>query len=262
MSFQELLTAKGKSGMTARAHSALIYTLLLSAILMTVLACSYGDRPTVTTTIEGEAGSIQEIKDWRPDFDELTWFETAEEAVVNNEISRWHDTVAEDETFKEVDKSIALFEGEERFTYFFRARNALGNDVVVRYFGWLKSTEDAVYYSAATGGGGMSWEFFKDSVRRMRIDEVGEVRMCFNLFNSNQLGAVDDTKIFIWGLSQTPRIKTMRIEGQSPTNIIPLELDGEQAFFWYFEDLQTDKPITFQDLRQHTEGELIITMDD
>ncbi|MCL2606632.1 MAG: hypothetical protein FWD93_05065 [Coriobacteriia bacterium] len=235
-----------------------VLLVLLLAVLM--LACNHPNQPAVTHTIEGGV-SLQEIRDWRPDFDELTWFETIEEAVANNEISKWHDAVTEDDTFNEIDEHVALFEGEERFILFFRARNALGSDVIVRYLGWLKSVEETVYYSAVVGGGGTSWDFFKDSVRRHRLDEVGEVRFNVAQFNTSQLHSVDD-KTFIWGLSQTSRIHTMQIEGQSPTNIIPVQLDGEAAYFWYFEDLQTDKPLGFQDLREYVEGDLVITMDD
>ena len=76
-----------------------------------------------------------------------------------------------------------------------------------------------------------------------------------------QVFNLDHTKTFIWGISQTKRIKNLRIEGQPVTNVIEVEMDGEPAFFWYFDDLTTDIPLSFSDLNKQTEGEVVITID-
>jgi len=131
------------------------------------------------------------------------------------------------------------------------SKNLRERDVLAFQTGWLKQEDDNTYYAAFTVGSGWVWNWHKRFARTFDLDEIGEVRYCIVLHSASQRDAVDDNKTFVWGLSQTSRIKTMRIEGQLPTNIIPLELDGERAYFWYFEDLS-----------QHTEGELIITMDD
>ena len=43
--------------------------------------------------------------------------------------------------------------------------------------------------------------------------------------------------------------------------ILNVEINGEKAYFWYYEDLKTDKSLSFKDVRKYSEGELIITMD-
>ena len=34
----------------------------------------------------------------------------------------------------------------------------------------------------------------------------------------------------------------LRIEGQSPTEVIEYEFFGKPEYFWYYEDLDSDKP--------------------
>jgi len=203
--------------------------------------------------IEGDASSLQEIRDWRPDFDEVEWFETLEEAVE-------HGRSAEG-MYREINEPIALFKGEERVTFFFRTQVPSGEDALGVSKGWIKQRDDKVYYIDLVING-LWWINLKGSVERHRLDEVGEVRFYFNQFNAHQLSAVDDDKTFIWGLSQTPRIHTLQVEGQSPDNIIPVELDGETAYFWYFEDFQTDRSLVFQEMRRQVDGDMIVTMDD
>ena len=230
---------------------ALTIALLLAFCLAALFGCNNDDSRVRTgaTTIIG--GSLQEARDWRPDFDEVEWFETLEEAVANNELPEGH-------RFLTVEEHIALFEGEERVTFFFRSKNQVGSDVIVFYTGFLKREGDRTYYTPFFGGSGRSRLLFRNTAR-LGLDDVGEVRYAISL-SGRQFDATDDNKIFIWGLSQTSRIYTLQVEGQPPTNIIPVDMDGETIYFWYFEDLQTDKPLAFYDLNQHTEGELVITM--
>lgn len=49
-------------------------------------------------------------------------------------------------------------------------------------------------------------------------------------------------KRFIRGDTNSEKIFNLKIEGQEPTEIIPYECFGEQWYFWYYEDLQSDKP--------------------
>jgi len=246
--------------MTSKTFKMLTLTaLLLTALSMTLSACDGNDsvaRASSALIREGGSNDGQSWRDWRPNFDELEWFETAEEAV-------YHNKLPENHSLQTVDEHIAIFKGEERITFFFRTQNMTGNDVVMFYTGWLKREGDKVYYSPFMGGSGVSQNSLNSEARLFGLDEIGEIRYSISMLgNASQIQATDDNKTFVWGLSQTPRIHTLQIERQSPTNIIPIQLDGETAYFWYFEDLQTDKPLGFQDLTQYTEGELIITMDD
>ena len=47
---------------------------------------------------------------------------------------------------------------------------------------------------------------------------------------------------FIWGSTNSEKIKTLRIEGQSPDEIIEYYSVGKPEYFWYYENLISDKP--------------------
>lgn len=47
---------------------------------------------------------------------------------------------------------------------------------------------------------------------------------------------------FVWGKHPFSNIDTLKIEGQEPTEITPYEMFGKTRYFWYYEDLESDKP--------------------
>ncbi len=49
-------------------------------------------------------------------------------------------------------------------------------------------------------------------------------------------------KRFVYGDTKDEKIFKLKIEGQEPTGIIPYESFDEQWYFWYYEDLKSDKP--------------------
>lgn len=55
------------------------------------------------------------------------------------------------------------------------------------------------------------------------------------------LGIVEG-KRFIFGSLDAEYVKRLKIEGQSPTEIIEYTLYGEKRYFWYYENLISDKP--------------------
>jgi hypothetical protein len=53
--------------------------------------------------------------------------------------------------------------------------------------------------------------------------------------------SIEDGKRFFWGSLGTEKVKTLKIEGQSPTGIVEYTLLGEPEYFWYYEDIDSDK---------------------
>lgn len=47
---------------------------------------------------------------------------------------------------------------------------------------------------------------------------------------------------FVFGTLSTEKVKTLKIEGQSPTEIIEYTSLGNKEYFWYYENLISDKP--------------------
>ena len=54
--------------------------------------------------------------------------------------------------------------------------------------------------------------------------------------------SIIEGKRFFWGSTESEKIKTLRIEGQSPTEVIEYTRLGKPEYFWYYEDLISDKP--------------------
>ena len=54
--------------------------------------------------------------------------------------------------------------------------------------------------------------------------------------------SIIEGKRFFWGSTESKKIKTLKIEGQSPTEIIEYTCLGKPEYFWYYENLICDKP--------------------
>ena len=227
-----------------------IYLLIIIMIIAFTGCISWSDSDTVSINSDTpiEIGNPQ-----MPDIDELHFFSTIEEAVEHNTM--------EDFPIRHIDEIIKLLESDEYAVLFFRVNMSSGNDVIYVFKFIIQETNGKPYYSTPVIATIVSWEAHKLFIKRGKLDEIGEIRAGISR-DSLRWFRVDEAKNFFWGLSQTERVRNLRIEGQLVTEVIEVELDGETAFFWYFEDLVTDKKPTFKDLRQYTEGEFIITMDE
>ena len=55
-------------------------------------------------------------------------------------------------------------------------------------------------------------------------------------------GVEPDNKRFLWGVTTFDDVYRMKLDGQEPTEIIPYDVFGSTEYFWYYEDVQGDKP--------------------
>ena len=53
---------------------------------------------------------------------------------------------------------------------------------------------------------------------------------------------IDEEERFIYGSLGTEKVKSMKIEGKSPTEVIEYMVKGKKEYFWYYENLISDKP--------------------
>ena len=74
-----------------------------------------------------------------------------------------------------------------------------------------------------------------------RFDSVEAVRTRAPAFDIWAQYSIEDGKRFFWGSMGTEKVKTLKIEGQSPTGIVEYTLLGEPEYFWYYEDIDSDK---------------------
>lgn len=74
-------------------------------------------------------------------------------------------------------------------------------------------------------------------------DSTSMVRTALDFSDYEDNMSVDgEDKRFIWGNQRFKNVFTLKVEGQEPTEIIPYEIFGKVRYFWYYEDLKSDKP--------------------
>jgi len=78
-----------------------------------------------------------------------------------------------------------------------------------------------------------------DSRRAKLIDALPRVAPLYDYLTKY---SIIEGKRFFWGSTESKKIKTLKIEGQSPTEIIEYTRLGKPEYFWYYEDLISDKP--------------------
>ena len=181
----------------------------------------------------------------------LQYFGSVEEAVTHNTL--------EGSGIRTVDESTKVFNHYDLAVFFFRS--SIDNKDTICVTKHYTSDGQGTLYSVPVNATNIIWESWKTAVITNKCDEIGEIKLCITLLNMSQVFAVDSTKNFIWGISQSEEIKKLKIEGQPVAEVIEVEMDGETGYFWYFDDLKIDKPLAFKDFGKHTEGELTISMD-
>ena len=74
----------------------------------------------------------------------------------------------------------------------------------------------------------------------------------FDLPSLNNWG-IEEGNRFIFGGLDEEYVKRLKIEGQSPTEIIEYTIYGEKRYFWYYENLISDKPSSKFDIEVEEE---------
>jgi len=209
----------------------------------------WADQPNV-----GSSGNkLQEaLTPKLPNPDDYYYYPTLEEAVAHNTLDKMNNIM-------HIGEKIKLFENGQYAVLFFKS-TLNGNDLLYVFKFFVKEIDGTSHYSPPIVGSGISWETQKLTVQDMKLDAIGEVRLCISS-DSLRMFKVDDTKNFFWGISQSPKAKNLKIEGQPATEVIPVKMDGDTAYFWYFADLKTDKKPVFQDIQKYVKGDFVITMD-
>ena len=90
----------------------------------------------------------------------------------------------------------------------------------------------AVLRASMVGGGGRF---------QLGSKTFDTVRGAAPLFDFEAVYSIEKGKRFFWGAAGAD-VKMLRIEGQSPTEVIEYEFFGKPEYFWYYEDLDSDKP--------------------
>jgi hypothetical protein len=105
-----------------------------------------------------------------------------------------------------------------------------------------------IKYSAPLWTTGQGWEvqkrlfswIEKDYEEEERFSE--EIRSDLFFFNSKRIFNLSEDKYWVrWGINGREAVKTMKIDGEKPTGIVEIEMNGETVYFWYYENLPISK---------------------
>ena len=234
-------------------------SLRLIATLLLLLALAL---PLALTACEFERQIIVsgDAVDWRatfPDSSELDYFGTIEEAVANHVIPFEGANI-----ITEIGEIVRLFEGDGGLSVlFFEGVNLNGDAGIFSYMLYVKRGEERFQYSSPFHGGGRLYDSLLRQIRLLGVDKLGEVRTNIEIRNPGGLYKVNESENFIWGLSQSPNIHYLRIDGQLVDGVVPLNPEERRLYFWYFLDLQNEGSLNFENVRYQGEGEAVITMD-
>ncbi|WP_270999961.1 hypothetical protein [Listeria seeligeri] len=173
---------------------------------------------------------------------ERSYYDTIEDAVKGSNFA-----IDEEEgvsyTNKKVIKEKVLFLESETDALLFFIGNFIEDkdytDALVVYKFKVKKEGNQTKYSTPTNATQIAAESEKESY------EYGgskyEIQTSLNLNNAYQsFNLYPETTELQWGMSYDKNAPNLTINGEHPTKVIPIELDGDECYFWYYEDLKYD----------------------
>lgn len=210
----------------------------------------HDDTKTITksqTTTTGDNGTITKQTITNDDMEkeqevELSYYDTIEEAVKGSNFA-----IDEEEgvsyTNKKVIKEKVFFSESETDALLFFIGNLLEgkdySDALVVYKFKVKKEGNQTKYSTPANATQIAAENEKDI-----YEEEGrkfEIEINLNLNNAYQsFNLYPETTQLQWGMSYDKNAPNLTVNGEHPTKVIPIELDGDDCYFWYYEDLKYD----------------------
>ncbi|WP_181249352.1 hypothetical protein [Listeria seeligeri] len=173
---------------------------------------------------------------------ERSYYDTIEDAVKGSNFA-----IDEEEgvsyTNKKVIKEKVLFlESETDALLFFIGNQLEGkdySDALVVYKFKVKQEGNKKKYSTPTDAtqiaAGSEKDIYEDEGSKLEIEinlNLNNAYQSFNLY--------PETTQLQWGMSYDKNAPNLTVNGEHPTKVIPIELDGDECYFWYYEDLKYD----------------------
>jgi hypothetical protein len=217
------------------------------------------DEKTGRRTIveNGEELITDAVAYWRDYYlksGELEYFDTIEEAMANN----LHFLDALPKTIYEI---VKIFEYDNLIMLFFTSDELRDEMILYKAFALFEERGEGIYYSNFFWGMPNSWSLNRESIERLGLyDEISRMRFLVSYASALNRHSINPSNNFIWGLSQSSNTIHLRIDGQLVDGTIPVELDSQQVYFWYFEDLRPEGSLNFRNPTEHHEGQAVITM--
>ncbi|WP_256713677.1 hypothetical protein [Listeria seeligeri] len=176
---------------------------------------------------------------------ELSYYDTIEDAVKGSNFAMDEEDEEEGASYfnKKVIKEKVLFlESETDALLFFIGNQLEGkdySDALVVYKFKVKQEGNKKKYSTPTDAtqiaAGSEKDIYEDEGSKLEIEinlNLNNAYQSFNLY--------PETTQLQWGMSYDKNAPNLTVNGEHPTKVIPIELDGDECYFWYYEDLKYD----------------------
>ncbi|MGL5437591.1 MAG: hypothetical protein ACRDBO_19755 [Lachnospiraceae bacterium] len=133
-----------------------------------------------------------------------------------------------------VSNVIKLFENDDYATMVYQSRNESVEGYVISKF-HIKMVNEKKQY-------GLILVSLVEASDGRRLKFENGVRNQAPLYDFMADFSIVEGYRFFWGSTNSEKIKTLKIEGQSPDEIIEYVRLGKPEYFWYYENLISDKP--------------------
>lgn len=163
---------------------------------------------------------------------ELVYRDSMEEALLAV------DVFADYPYMENINKIVWEKENEEYAVLYYHAvENIACEGMVMCRFKIRKRDEGKQYALLKTG----IQEFRLERIREKPLETVQKSARGFDMMAQF---SIEDGRRFLWGNLRTEKVETLQIEGQSPTGIVEYSIFEKPVYFWYYEDLDSEKPGT------------------
>ncbi|WP_088825295.1 MULTISPECIES: hypothetical protein [Listeria] len=111
-------------------------------------------------------------------------------------------------------------------------------DTITVYKYQLKLDSGQEQYSNPTNATQIVWQAQLDSQKKSKLSNVEMIQLAIKMNNPKQtFNLSPETTKLQWGISKAINTPKLKIDGQTATKVIPITLDGDNVYFWYFENL-------------------------
>ncbi|MBC6145982.1 hypothetical protein HB808_06910 [Listeria welshimeri] len=192
-----------------------------------------GDNGTITkqTITNDDSEAEQEV--------ERSYYNTIEDAVKGSNFAIDEEGVSYTNK-KEIKEKVLFLESDTDALLFFIGNfieNKDDSDALVVYKFKVKKEGNQTKYSTPTNGAQVAASSEKDNYEYS--GSKGEIKSCLNLLNAYQIfNLYPETTQLQWGLSRNKNAPNLTINGKHPTKVISIVLDGDDCYFWYYENLK------------------------
>lgn len=209
----------------------IIFLVIIYLCFCFLTAC----KPTANEGLTFTTESMEPEFLSEPTDEELSFYPTIEEALESSKMSK--------DSMYGTKKIVKVVEKNNRCDVFF-INTKDGEDGLFVYKLKMKLNEKQTLYSESMYATGGYWNVVKWWIRalhkRCKDTELIKQVVLSHLHSYNSSGTFDLGESggqVKWGLYTSEDIKSLTINGEAPTEIIELTMNGELVYFWYYENL-------------------------